>query len=252
MRQSFLTAKEDIAGTIFLISLVYLFISRRKEALYFTLGSLLYLGFIFGIYFPYLVAGGYRFAHADGMFSGLSLTSMIDTSDKIQVYLYTLLSFGFIPVLNPIYLIPVVGNLASFFILGSDVDTAQGLFLHYRIALAPLMSWATIETIRFIKPLNSKKIALYILLSTLVVQYVLHLPLSYLTKSWFWQQPTGVASINYIKDNVLPPTASVVAQNNIIPHITHRDNVYALYPYRRDFDSNSPCEQKNMQLAYVV
>lgn len=77
----------------------------------------------------------------------------------------------------------------------------------------------------------------------MIVQYALHLPLSYLTKPWFWQRPAGVENIQNIINNYLPKNASVVAQNNIIPHISHRDKIYELYFEKKDFSKNSPCQK---------
>lgn len=73
-------------------------------------------------------------------------------------------------------------------------------------------------------------------------QYALHLPLSYLSKSWFWQTPPAVQSINaMIKD--ISPTASIAAQNNILPHVSHRDKIYSLYPEKKTFAKYSPCNK---------
>jgi len=235
-----ITGKENVAGMTFLISLVYFLTTKKKAGLYFATSSLLYLFFVFGIYFPHFVKGGYRFANQGGLFSHLDPRLLFNTSDKIQVYLYTLLSYGFLPLLNPLYLIPVLGNLASYFILGSSVSTAQGLFLQYRIELAPLMSWATIATIAKYKRLNTKPIAVYIIVSALLVQYLLHLPLSYLTKQWFWSEPSGVKNINQIIAYT-PKNASVVSQNNITPHISERDRIFTLWPEKRAFNSLSLC-----------
>ncbi len=235
-----ITSKENLAAKTFLISMIYFLVSRKKAGLYFAVASLLYLGLIFGIYFPDFVSGGYRFDNPEGLFSNLNPILMVNTAEKLQVYWYTFLSYGFLSFLNPLYLIPVLGNLASYFVLGSNVSTAQGLFLQYRIGLAPVMSWATIATIAKYKWLNNKNIAVYLILCTLAAQYVLHLPLSYLTKQWFWTEPQAVKNINKII-KYIPNNAFVVAQDNIIPHVSHRDQIYSLYWYKKGFSKNSPC-----------
>jgi hypothetical protein len=168
---------------------------------------------------------------------------MINSSEKRDVYLYSLLSYGFIPLLAPLYLLPALGNLASYFILGSSVTTAQGIFLHYRVELVPLLSWATIATIGKVKWLNTKYIAVYLVICALLVQYLLHLPLSYLTKSSFWHKPEGVDTINTVIQDI-PDTASLVSQNNIIAHVNYRDKILTLWPTKKDFLQNSPCGVK--------
>jgi hypothetical protein len=54
--------------------------------------------------------------------------------------------------------------------------------------------------------------------------------------------PPSVKNIN-AAINSLPPNASVVAQNNITPHISHRKLIFTLYPTLKDFKENSPCGQ---------
>ncbi len=236
-----ITAKENIAGLTFLISVVYFITTRKKIAIAYALSSIAYLGFVFGVYFPFLVEGGYKFANSNGLLTKLDPALMFNSIEKRHVYLYTLLSNGFLPLLNPLYLIPPLGDLASYFLLAQNkVSGAQGLFLHYRVTLAPLMSFATIATIAKYKKLNSKKIALYLLFCILLAQYLLHLPLSYLSKSWFWTETPAVKNINTVLEH-LPKDASVVAQDNILPHVSQREKIYMLWPNQKDFEENSPC-----------
>ena len=113
--------------------------------------------------------------------------------------------------------------------------------MHYRITLAPLLSLATIVTIVKFKKLNSKYTAIYLFICLAIIQYSLHLPLSYLSKKWFWTEPASVKDINYVILNYLPREASVVSQNNITPHISHRNNIYTLYPEKKKFSGSSIC-----------
>jgi hypothetical protein len=91
------------------------------------------------------------------------------------------------------------------------------------------------------KFINNKYIGIYLLFFTLIVQYLLHLPLSYLSKQWFWQKTSAVKNIDTLIKNYLPLNASVVSQNNITPHISQRDKIYTLYPEKKIFQKNSPC-----------
>ena len=51
-------------------------------------------------------------------------------------------------------------------------------------------------------------------------------------------------TINKVISSSLPPTASVASQNNITPHISHRDKIYTLYPITKTFESSSPCGKR--------
>ncbi len=237
-------SKENIALITFLISSVYFAVRRDKYSFLIMSVSVLYTFFVFSIFFPHILNVSYQYANKDGILSNLDIRTFFDTPEKIKVIFYTLVNFGFIPLFNPLILIPAFGDLATYFILGSDLPGAQGLYMQYRIMLSPLMTWATIMTIGKYKFLNKKWIGVYLILCAMFVQYSLHLPLSYLSKQWFWQESKSVKTINKVISDYLPRDASVVAQNNIIPHISERYNIYELYPEQKNFNSNSICKEK--------
>ncbi len=234
-----ITSKENIAGITFLVSIVYYISTKRKSALYFAGASLLYLGVVFGIYFPHFVKGGYRFSNSD-LFSNVNPINLFNTTGKQEIIFYSLAWFGFLALLNPLFLIPAIGDIASYFLLGTKVGGAQTLFEQYHITLAPLLAWATIYTISKRKWLNTKFIAVDLVICMIAFQYVLHLPLSYLSKSWFWTPPKSTTSIEKtIK--LIPANASVVAQNNLVPALSQRKDIFVLWPVRKNFATNSPC-----------
>lgn len=237
--------KEDIALLTLMISGVYFIINKDRFSLLYVSLSIFYLIYIFFIHYPILTADGYRYQNPNGILSDINPYYMIDTSEKQQVILYSLGWFGFIPLLTPFALIPAIGDLAHYFVLGQAlVTSAQGFFLHYRSSLAVLLVWPLIISIGKYPKLNTKYIAIYILLCAAFFQYYLHLPLSYLSKSWFWEKPQAVNDINTLIEKI-PKNASVVSQNNITPHIAHRDNIYTLWPETKEFKTNSPCNDPN-------
>src|SRR3989344_4273717 len=238
-------SKEDIALLTFLISLIYFLTHKDKKIyLFFIFSSVVYLLFIFFIYFPHFTQSGYRYQNTGGLLVNLDINNLYDTSEKKEVFFYSFSWFGFIPFLNPLYLLLAIGDLAHYFVFGSDlVTSAQGMFMHYRISLASLLVWSTIIVISKYKRLNTKFLAIYILFFALLFQYTLHLPLSYLTKKWFWTEPSAVKNIEKVI-KFLPDDSSVVSQNNITPHISGRDNIFTLWPDKKDFKINSPCQKQ--------
>jgi uncharacterized membrane protein len=236
-----ITAKENIAFITFFIGLIY-FISRRNRiSIVIMLASAAYLFFIFFIYFPHIIQIDYLYQNKEGLLSNLHPSSMLNSKEKLETIFYTLFSYGFLPLLNPLVLIPAFADLATYFVIGSDLTASHGLFMHYRVTLTPLLAWAAIGTIAKHKRLNTIPIALYLLIVVVLIQYMLHLPLSYLAKAWFWTEPSGVKHINKLKGE-LTSVDAVVAQNNIIPHISQRDKIYTLYPEKKKFDTpSSPC-----------
>ncbi len=241
-----ITAKENIGLLTCLTAFVLLIRSRdqRKLLLFFICASILYVGFIFLVFFPHIIKSEYIYANDSGILSNLNPVSMIDTIEKREAIWYSLLSFGFLPLLSPLSLLPFFADLATYFVVASDLPGAQGLFGQYRVTLVPFLVWASILAIVKYRMLNKWYVGVYLILTTILVQYVLHLPLSYLSKEWFWQEPKSVVTIENIRSKYLPGSASVVAQNNIVPHISHRDKIYSLYPEKKEFINNSPCGEK--------
>ncbi|HSW97848.1 MAG TPA: DUF2079 domain-containing protein [Candidatus Saccharimonadales bacterium] len=233
-------SKENMAFLTFLISIVYFIKRRSKQDLIFISLSVLYSFIIFFIYFPHFTKMGYEYASSNGLLGDIDLRNFVNTNNKQQVLLYSLGWYGSLPFLSPLSLIPFIGDLFSYFVIGNNIKEADGLFMHYRVSLDGLLAWSTIVAIAKFKWLNRWYVALYLFVLVLFFQFTLHLPLSYLSKHWFWQQPAAVTNINTLI-TYLPTDASVVSQNNITPHIDHRKNIFTLWPGTKDFKHNSPC-----------
>jgi hypothetical protein len=74
----------------------------------------------------------------------------------------------------------------------------------------------------------------------MIVQYLLHLPLSYLAKKWFWTAPASVESIHTMIEQI-PQDSSIATQVNILPHVTHNTHVYTIFPDSIATNSASLC-----------
>lgn len=232
-------SKENMAAYVFLFCGVYFLWTRKKEALFFTIASVAYLFLIFKIIFPATLPSGYSYSSQQGLVSGSPL-QLFDTATKREMLFYTFAWVGFLPLAVPLFILPILGNLASYFILGREYGAAHSIFMHYRVDLTPLLFSSVIFSLSRYKWLNTKYIAGYLLICLLLGQYMLHLPLSYLTKKWFWTQPSGVPAINKIIAE-LPKNSKVAAQNNIFPHVSQRSDISDLWPDERTFQMDSPC-----------
>lgn len=238
-----LTAKESTGSALFCVSLVYFFYKREKTLIIYMILSALYLLFVFFVFYPYIVHMPYLYSNHAGLLSNLNPTSLIDTGDKRTAIFYSFSSWGFLPLFSPLWLIPVLSHFYKFFVIASDLPGAQGLFGQYRIMLTPVLALASIWTLKRLKYKIQIILGIWLLVNTFFAQYSLHLPLSYLAKSWFWQQPAAANTINGMIKIYLPQNVSVVSQNNITPHISERDKIYTLYPEKKIFQKYSPCGQ---------
>lgn len=235
-----LTSKEDMGFITFFISFVYFVLTRKKINLLFMLISTVYVFVLFFIYYPNFT-WGYTYAGDSGLLSGIDLRDFINTPEKRAVFFYSFISNGFISILNPFYLIPFFADLGHYFVLGNErVTSAQGLFGHYRVTSSILLVWSTILIIGKYKKLNSKYLAIYIFVFAALGTYMLHAPLTYLSKKWFWTEPSGVKNINQAID-ALPKDAYIVTQTNISPHVSNRQFVITMWGEKKEFSKNSPC-----------
>lgn len=238
-----LFSKENMFLLTLLISFVYFLTQKRKILLVLIVLSIIYFCLVFLIYFPHFVPGGYAYQNSQGLFSNFNPLYLVDSSENRAVIFYSLAWFGFLPLLLPVYLIPFLGDLVSYFIVANNLSEAQGIFMHYRVTLAVLLVWPTIIVISKFKKLNNYYTALFLFCLTLFFQYYLHLPLSYLSKGWFWTEPSGGKNIQTII-SFLPKNASVVAQNNLTPHLSHRDEIFTLWPEQKEFQTKDFCGEK--------
>jgi uncharacterized membrane protein len=237
-------SKENIALLTLLIAFVFLIKEKSKRAVLSSLImiiSIAYLALIFFVYFPHFTADGYRYANEGGLLSNMQISQLYDSPEKRDVYLYSLGWFSFLSLLSPIFLLPAIGDIIQYFVLGNNIDGAQGLFMHYRATLAFLLVWPLIITIARFKRLNNMYVATYLIIVVAILQYMLHVPLTYLTKSWFWTSPPSSNSIRSVISKV-PDNASVVAQNNLVPHLSQRDEIFTLWPEKRNDNTNITCE----------
>lgn len=232
--------KEDIAILTFLISLSHFIFTRKKFNLLLMFLSFAYFYAAFFLWFANLPIK--ENVGQNGSLSGLNLYGFIDNNDKRSVIAYSLGWFGFLPLLSPTFLLPALGDLAHYFLLGEIMAKAQTIFMHYRVTLSILLVYPAIMTVAKYKFLNRKYFAFYILFFALLLTYFSHSPLTYLTKQWFWSKPSGVENINQLL-KYLPKDATVVSQNNITPHISERSSVFTFWPEIKTFPKNSPCRK---------
>lgn len=232
--------KEDMALLTGAVSFVYFLVRRETHVLLLLLVSGVYLLAVYAGYYPYFTQDGYRHQGEGGLLGNVQLSYLYDSAEKREVVLYSLLWFGLLPLLAPLFLIPAIGDLAHYFVFAHTLTASHGLFLHYRVALGVLLVLPTIMAISRFKFLNSPYTAIYVLVMAGFFQYFLHLPMSYLAKQWFWAEPASVRTLNEVIATI-PRDASLVSQNNITPHVSQRDLIFTLFPTKKEFPKDSPC-----------
>lgn len=226
--------KENLALMLVCLGMISFWRGQKKIGLLLASGALFYFLATVKLLIPLLSPNGYEYLPQLPANLPQAVTALFWPKVKLETWFYALGWFSFLPLLAPVTLLPIVVDLAQHFLAGEKYAGTWGLFMHYRASLGPFLAWGAIEGLarlpQKIKPVFLLPLPL---LLPLFFQYALHLPLNRLAKSYFWQNEV------YMEDNqkiiaAVPATASVVAQNSLVPHLSHRQEIYLLWPRQID------------------
>lgn len=155
---------------------------------------------------------------------------LFDQPEKQQSWFSSFAWFSFLPILSPGAVLAVILDLSQYFVTGPAFTRMWSPFTHHRAILAPFLALGVLEGLRRIKGKRGITIAVILLLSSAVVQqYVFHYPLNKLTKREFLKEE------QWMRDNrellrLVPAGASVATQQNLVPHLSHRKEIYLAWP----------------------
>lgn len=168
-----------------------------------------------------------------------------DNPEKRQVLLYTFSSFSFLWLLSPWALLAVLIDLSQYFITGPDFFPMWSVFKHHRIMLAPFVMLGVLDVLTKYRKRKTVVIVLTVLIviGAFAQQQLLHLPLNKISKGIYWQNEQWMEDDKRLI-SLVPKDASVAAQQNFIPHLSHRKEIYIVWPRLRDLIP-SPCEEKS-------
>lgn len=155
--------------------------------------------------------------------------------EKLKTLFDSLWPFGPWMVFAPVPLLMALEQFATrFWDLGHPYR--WGTILQYSVPLGPILAVATIVGIECSKKLISsflgphtyvRMTALVLLALTLLSQLAFHLPILGLTKKELYTTPSWVHDTHAVLSRV-PKDAIVTTQNNLAPHLSHRDRLYLL------------------------
>ncbi len=164
------------------------------------------------------------------------LRSMLTPAVKIKTLFQSFSSFAFLPFFSPlVYLIPLVQDFFVRFIYSGPQYTKWGLVNHHAATGAILLSIATIYAASRVHShlMTTPKYRFYLILSILLFistignDILFHGPVNSLGKRSFYQEEKWVKDNREVITHV-PPSSSLAGQNNLLPHLTHRDNIYRI------------------------
>ncbi|MFZ2025131.1 MAG: DUF2079 domain-containing protein [Microgenomates group bacterium] len=175
---------------------------------------------------------------------GDAFTQLFNSEEKRQVWLYSYSTFSFFPVFSPGSLIAVLMDLSQYFVTGPEFARMWSPFMHHRAILAPFLVLGTIDTLAFLRARKIRVVYVSVILLcvSMLLQYVFHFPLNKLTKSEYWKEEPWMNNTRQLL-TLVPKNASVAAQQNLVPHLSHRKEIYLVWPRQHDIDE-MPCGQK--------
>jgi uncharacterized membrane protein len=167
-----------------------------------------------------------------------------DTSEKRLSLILAFSWFLWIPILSIETIVAIFFDLAQYFITGEKFSRTWSPYMHYRAILAPFLTLGTLQIYDkypWMKR-HAVKLSSAMLIVAIMLQFMFHFPLNLLSKKYYWQTEPWMNNINMIINDI-PKNATVVTQQNIIPHISHREKIYLLWPKFRQVNNycSSPC-----------
>lgn len=236
--------QENMGLALSSLGLIYIFDKRRrKAAIYFFIGG------IISTLIAMKVTSFFNSGNYDYTPSGFSLNPIeivkgyFDADEKRQVWLYSLSGYSFLPLLSPGAVLATAFDLGQYFLTGISKARMWSPFLHHRAILDIFLLLGTLDVLSFLKnrKIDVEKVSVAALIVVLLCQYFLHLPLNKLSKSDFWKSEAWMANDEKLIETI-PQSYSIVTQDNLVPHLSHRKEIRLLYPKKLD---NNLCGQKS-------
>ena len=245
---------------LFIVFLVLLVLTQENMGLALTSLGFIYiwkkeyrklsLGFIFGGLAVSLLAAkaitifsptGFQYVPHLEFNPILFVRDLFNAPEKQQVWLYTLATFTFLPLLSPGAVMAVVFDLAQYFTTGPDFARMWSPFMHHRAILIVYLFLGALDGLAWIKrkKVNIENIVALLIVSALVQQFIFHYPLNKLTKADFWRTDSWTAD-NEKMIATIPPDMALATQQSLVPHLSHRKIMYLAWPRVHDF-KEMPC-----------
>ena len=235
--------REDIALTLIALGLYILVVQRR-----WILGAVLtavnavWLGALLGFVIPALGGGvAYRHWTYDGLGSGPvsaasyvlrhpldSLKLLFSPATKTRVWIGSFAAFALLPLASPVLLVALPSFLERFW---SSSPNFWSFHFQYSMVPAPILAFAAMDTcVRLARLLGDRwavatRVALP--LAALAASLVVTVAVNPLAELRTYLPNSRVAEINQCLGTI-PADASVAASNTLVPHLSHRAQIYEI------------------------
>lgn len=187
---------------------------------------------------------GFQYAPEIPATINIFFSRLFDAEEKKQVFLYSFGWFSFLPLFSPGALIAVVMDLSQYFVTGPAFSQMWTPFKHHRAILSVFLLLGTLDVLGILRRIRVNLVVIGIILffSACVQQYLFHFPLNKLTKKEFVVREAWTRDADRLLSSI-PPSYAVATQQNFVPHIAHRKDIYLIWPRMRDMEE-APCGRK--------
>ncbi|MBI3984388.1 MAG: DUF2079 domain-containing protein [Candidatus Levybacteria bacterium] len=237
-----LLTQENMGLALASLGFIYLFKKDyRKTALFFIFGGIL-VGLLSVKIVGIMSSVGYQYWPTFDLNPINLLFKFFDNNDKILVWFYSFSWFSFLPLLSPPTILAVAFDLSQYFLPQKQFGHMVTPFLHERAILAPIITLGLLDTLQFLnkRKINITIVVILLVLSVVLQQFIFHFPLNKLSKSDYWiSQPW--MSDNKRLFSEIPQNASIATSQNLVPHLSQRNQIYLLYPRLKDLKDCKSC-----------
>lgn len=171
------------------------------------------------------------------------LTRLFDSEEKRLTWLYSYSWFSFLPIFSPGSVMAVVADLSQYFVTGSAFSRMWSPFMHHRAILSIFLTLGLLDVLAFLS--KWKRMLVIVSCMLLIVacfcQYHFHFSLNKLAKAEYWKEESWMDNTRQLL-NLVPKDGSVATQQSLVPHLSHRKEIYLIYPRQHDI-AGEPCGQ---------
>lgn len=214
------------------LGLVYIFHKQyRKVSFIFIVGGIM-ISLLQTKIIGFMSPVGYQYAPQIPKNILQFITGYFDAPEKIENFKYSLFPSIFLPLFSPGAILAILLDLSQYYLTGFSRMWTP--FQHHRAILAPFITLGTIEALIILKTrkININYLALCLIFSTLLFQYMFHFPLNKLIKKDFIKKEQWMTD-NKELFKTIPENESVASSQNLVPHLSHRDEIYLIWPRKR-------------------
>ena len=228
-------AKEDMPLLLSAIS-IYLVLTKKNIPLgiFLSVVSILYVYLVTKFIMPSLSVLSAKIYYTPSLPKGVidTLSVFIDSPIKVKTLMLSFASFLFLPFLSGWFLIVAIFHFFINFI-SKEFSGRWDIYLHYRIHLASILAVGTIlgtqKLLVHIKNYDKNMVAnileITLLIATLGLDILLHLPVNTLLKPAFYRNEQWMSD-NFDVMKKIPKYAYLLTQNDLAPHVANRKNLF--------------------------